>query len=237
MKLFFIYSGLIVFAFSCKKNPIVIEPNPKFTISLNHVVETSHLSLYKDWYTNQAGNKYRVRHLRYFISNIVLKRNTGNNVFLPVHWLVDVESELSTVRTWLQNVEGNYNGISFFIGVDSASNVTDALGSNLEVQNMAWPDMMGGGYHFLQFEGDYVSKDTVGFAMHLGRNSQLVKIDINKDFSVLKNGTNLKLTMDLSEWFKNPYTYNFDTDGNYIMGIDSLMQKISKNGNDVFQIH
>ena len=36
---------------------------------------------------------------------------------------------------------------------------------------MAWPDVMGGGYHFLKLEGHY-KKDSLlaGYAMHIGQN-------------------------------------------------------------------
>lgn len=233
----YLYMVLFFFVLACKKKIIVTEPAPQFKISLSHRVDSAVLSLSSQWYTNAAGNTYRVRHLRYFISNLILKEKFGVSTLLPIHWLVDAENYNTWSHTWAQDLAGSYSGISFYIGVDSASNITDSLGTDLQVQNMAWPDAMGGGYHFLQFEGDYISNDTVGFALHLGRNPQLVKIDIDKDFLIQKNGTDLKLTMNVSEWFKNPYVYNLDADGNYIMGNDTLMQKIAKNGSDVFQIY
>ena len=49
---------------------------------------------------------------------------------------------------------------------------------------MAWPTAMGGGYHFMKVEGHYLdtSNTIQGFAIHLGKNNNLVNVLINQYF-------------------------------------------------------
>jgi hypothetical protein len=103
---------------------------------------------------------------------------------------------------------------------------------------MLWPDVMGGGYHFLKLEGKYLDslKNEKGIAIHIGLNSSLVNHHpINSDIKIVENNTSsVKLAMNLNEWFMNPYTFDFNRDGNYTMGDSTAMNFIKNNGNDVF---
>jgi hypothetical protein len=102
---------------------------------------------------------------------------------------------------------------------------------------MAWPDMMGGGYHFMKLEGSYVdSTGTYGYAMHVGKNAYLVNCTMSHHFD-LNTGLNAKeLVMNVNEWFKNPAIYDFNVDGNYSMGVMAAMTKLKNNGTDIFTI-
>jgi hypothetical protein len=104
---------------------------------------------------------------------------------------------------------------------------------------MYWPDEMGGGYHFLKFEGNYLNSDnkTKGFALHLGTNPLLIKHQkINQVIQLNKNiSDTIELNMNINKWFDGETTYNFLVDGNYSMGIISLMQKLQSNGKAVFE--
>ena len=71
--------------------------------------------------------------------------------------------------------------------------------------------------------------------MHLGTNACLIPIKINKRIVVSADGlTSVNLIMNINEWFRNPYIFDFNTDGNYIMGNLAAMKKIALNGTDVF---
>ncbi len=132
---------------------------------------------------------------------------------------------------------GIYSSVTFYIGLDSLTNKTGILPNSLENINMAWPDMMGGGYHFMKMEGHFLdSTNTInGYAMHLGKNPNLVTININKQIN-LKINQEKKLIMNINEWYKHPLIYDFNVDGNYSMSVMSAMMKLSKNGKDVFTI-
>jgi hypothetical protein len=71
--------------------------------------------------------------------------------------------------------------------------------------------------------------------MHLGTNACIIPISIAKNITITSGSAlQLNMTMNISEWLKNPNTFNFNTDGNYIMGDSTAMNKITQNGQDVF---
>ena len=95
---------------------------------------------------------------------------------------------------------------------------------------------MGGGYHFMKLEGYYVDKTgTWGYTVHVGSNKHLIKtMVIKKPFSIGSDAANIRLSMNINNWYKSPYLYDFDKDGNYTMNNDTSMAKIAANGYYVF---
>jgi hypothetical protein len=104
---------------------------------------------------------------------------------------------------------------------------------------MEWPATMGGGYHFLKLEGHYRDNGSeVGYATHLGTNMMLVKCVIPAAVLDIRGGQTqqVKLTMNLNEWYQNPQTYSFKADGDYSMNDMALMAKLRNNARDVFTL-
>ena len=63
----------------------------------------------------------------------------------------------------------------------------------------------------------------------------LIPITILKNITISSgSATSLNMHMNINEWLRNPNTFNFNTDGNYIMGDSTAMNKITQNGHDVF---
>ena len=96
---------------------------------------------------------------------------------------------------------------------------------------------MGGGYHFLKFEGMFRKDNSqFGYAIHIGNNSCQSIIKIYKSIIITNTkGNEITIKMNINEIFKNPAVYNLDIDGNYTMGNQLLMKKIVKNYQDIFQ--
>ena len=100
---------------------------------------------------------------------------------------------------------------------------------------MAWPDVMGGGYHFMKLEGHFKkpADQPAGYAMHLGDNGYQVDLSFPIEFEITTEGITLVADIDAMQWFTNPYDFDFDVDGNYTMGIGPLMDKLTQNGQTV----
>lgn len=229
---------VLLSAVSCNKDKYNAEP-PGFgnmAIAINYDVDGSPLSFDSVYYTNQAGNVYTVSRLQYYVSGIKLYKNGELAYTLDSIFYVDAR-KASTNNIILRNIPSfNYDQIVFTIGVEDKFNIHGQIASTLENVAMEWPDMMGGGYHFLKLEGHFKdSTTTPGFAMHLGKTGMQPLCTVNKKFYVpINTTTNYDLTMNVNEWFKNPKTYNFLTDGVYTMGDMILMEKLRMNGCDVF---
>jgi hypothetical protein len=223
---------------SCKNDKYNSEPSGygDFKININYNIDGKPLAFDTIMYTNDAGNNYSVTRLQYYISGLKFYKDgelkySTNDIFY-------IDAKVNSTNTIsIKNIPSYaYDYVTFYIGIDNASNIHGNIPSTAENVAMEWPDMMGGGYHFIKLEGHYKENNqNIGFAMHLGNKDMQPTCAVYKTVYAAANRTSgFNLNMNINEWFRNPYTYNFSTDGVYTMGNMMLMNKIKSNGNDVF---
>lgn len=238
-KYLLIFLGVFVLN-SCKKDDELVpvtETQNSLSINISYDVDGQPLLFDTLLYTNAAGSTYGISRLWYYLSQISLVRVDSSIVILKPYQFVDASSSSTNKITLTGIPTGNYIGMQFNIGLDSGLNITNILPTTMENLNMEWPVQMGGGYHFMKFEGHASdSAGDYGFAMHLGLNGYLVKCSIWQPVQVNAGETVLGLTMNPNEWFRNPQVYDFNVDGNYSMGLMSAMLKLKQNGSDVFSL-
>lgn len=220
---------------SCKDDDDKPEPPVNsVTFQLSYHVDNEPLVFDTLRYQNKAGNLYSVTRLQYYISNLVFLRQGGEEEREIVQY-VDAEVPSSNTFHITGLPQGTYTGLRFLVGLNKEKNKTGALPGTQENVNMAWPDPMGGGYHFMKLEGHFTNGGApVGYAVHLGRDTALVHVNINQTFTIGQS-TTLKLAMNLNKWYETPNEYDL-ADGNYTMGSIPNMLLIAANGNDVFTI-
>lgn len=225
---------------SCKKDKEDEQPQPQPQyVSVNLSFECDGAALVKDQfnYTNAAGNNYSVNRLQFYLADFTLRKTDGTEVKSDEVVYVDCFANKNLSFNLSKIPQGTYDRIKFCIGLPPSQNITGALPNTIDNTNMAWPDMMGGGYHFLKMEGQFKhAGNTYGYALHLGKNPHLVRIESSKSFNLTGTSSTLSMKMNINEWFRTPHTYDLNSDGNYTMGTDSLMLKIAENGTDVFII-
>lgn len=234
--LFFLLGFFIIVA-SCKKNDNNATPDNSLTIHIVHTVDTKTLYWDSLIYTNASSELYSVSRLEYFLSNFHFYKN--NTLVYQKDTVLYVNAQLLKNDCSLSNFpEGSYDSVSFLIGVDSAHNIHDSLPPTASNIGMEWPDAMGGGYHFMKFEGHWLdtNSNTPGFAMHLGTNAYLIATGAKGTFVKSNSINSITLNMNLNAWFNEPNKYSFQNDGVYTMGNATLMQKIKENGSHVFTI-
>ncbi len=225
---------------SCKKDVTVITNPPipvqGIDLTVSYKVDNTVLQANTMIYKTLAGYDYSVTTLNYYISQLSLIKADSSCILLKDYQYINALVPANNQMILKDIPAGNYIGMKFNIGLDPLHNKSDALPVTNENINMQWPDAMGGGYHMLRLEGYYKDiSGTYGYAMHLGTDSCLVPIKIYKPVTIIKNTkTPVHLVMNINEWFQNPYKYDFNIDGNYIMGNMQAMKKISGNGMDVF---
>ena len=151
---------------------------------------------------------------------------------------------------------GSYDSVSFILGITEEKNKSN-LFVNPPEMIMAWPAVLGGGYHYMMLNGKW--KDTLGslspFNLHLGigqlysgntYNTDSIYAFVQNYFRVNlpgsaftlrdKDSLVFNLTMHIDRWFDTPHVYDFNFWGGHIMQKQPAMQTISENGCDVFQI-
>ena len=137
--------------------------------------------------------------------------------------------------------EGNYT-LSFIYGFNQADNIDNAY-NDLNTASWNWPAMLGGGYHFLQFDGMYdVNTDTPKpFNYHNGtaRVSEGVFEQNFVPFNLTNNlqieaGSVIEIKMDIAEWFKNPYSWDLDMYNTPLMPNYEAQKLMQQNAATVF---
>ena len=214
------------------------EEPESLTLRIKHEVSGTALALDTGAYVNGAGNSYTVARLQYYVSGIELEADGGAGVALEGSHYLD-GADPSTFE-WMvpAPAAADYQGVTLHVGLTAAENVTGGLPNTTENIDMAWPDPMGGGYHFLKLEGHYTAPDDseVGFALHIGGNDFLVTATVAEPYTLVAGAQEMTLVMDLNEWMDNPHTFDFDSDGNYTMNDPAAKQKLMENGADVFSL-
>ena len=236
------------------------KPKEQAGINLNIGYEANGKTLVTDTlcYENEAGNRFLVTEIQWFLSNIELKNETGDWVLLHQRGLADtldisrafyIDTNLPETQTLHSGPVnfGHYTAIRFTFGLDDIDNYTGLFNDPPESE-MFWPDLLGGGYHYMKLNGKFVGSDgrLQPLAIHLGigqnedhtefyQNYFIVELPI--DFSVTANTDNpMDLTMVIDNWFRNPNLYDFNEFGSHIMQNQAAQRLLSGNGQDVFRI-
>jgi hypothetical protein len=251
-----------VFISCCKKPP---EPEPETGhISFKFTHNVDGLPLQKDTmiYVNTAGNPYEINEVKYFISDVTLYKSDGTATIIDDWKNINyVDIDIPSTLTWSVYDDipaGTYDSINFVFGINAAKNISFMFVNYPEV-NMMWPDVLGGGYHYMMLNGKW--KDTVdvvnNFNFHMGV-GQLYHSDAtdcvdsiylpfiqnyftvslhNSSFTLADNATkNIEIVMNIDSWFKTPHDFDFNHWGQNIMQNQPAMQMAKENGFDVFTI-
>jgi hypothetical protein len=225
-----------IVAWGCQKEDQ--EPLKELIFSFGHEVNGEKVFPDTLMHPHAGGYLYGISRLEYFISNIRLLTSKGEVWEIDGAYYVNAFRASTHILESKLVPEGRYKGLAFYIGLPEALNQSGALPTTLENLNMAWPDQMGGGYHFLKLEGKYgkEGEERHGYAFHLGENLYLVEVKVEGEFWLKEKENGLKLVMDIAEWLQNPYLIDFEKHGSHSMYDDALKQKLAANGSSVFRI-
>lgn len=253
-----------VFVWGCKKDTDIVTPEStsgKIKIIFSHVVGNNPLILNSNQYFNEAGNQYEIYDLMYFISDVKLHLHQRAPLLIDqwtaIHY---VDAEIPSTLIW--NVydsipQGVVDSVSFVFGISEQRNQSFMF-VNPPESNMAWPDILGGGYHYMMINGKWIDPQQMQqpFDFHLGigqiytdtitYNTNSITGFVQNYFevtlptpglSITANSTSLlKLQMDVSSWFKTPHSWDFNYWGGSVMQRQRAMNVIKENGFDVFSV-
>ncbi len=229
----------LVVLWACAKeappSPAVPWPAPRTVLVVEHHVDQVPLRADTVQYVNAAGHAYSVTRLEYYLSGLTLLGAPGT----PDHpiagpWYINGSAVNSHDLGALP--AGQYAGATMQLGLPASLNLSGALPATMTNVNMAWPGPMGGGYHFMKFEGHFIHNgQPTGFAMHLGRNENLVHCAMPGQFLLDGTADTLVLRFNLNEVFRTPHTYDLVT-GTQSMGSMMLMGLLRDNISDAFTL-
>jgi len=202
-------------------------------INFKHYVDDIELIANEMIYTNPSNDNYSIQTLRYLISDITLHTNNGDETVLNEVHFIDISIDSTLILNIPQINYQNYTSISFTMGLDSIKNITNLFLNENFFPSFVWPEFLGGGYHYMQLEGDF---NTVfnGYTTHTGGTNG-IDFSFNKIFSIT-DITDININMEITNWYKNPEIFDLTTDG--IMGDINKQTILKANGiEDVFSVN
>ena len=229
--------ALIILISSCGETSEINES--KVLLNFNHHCDNIALSDDLLSHTNEAGENYNVLTLKYIVTDIKLTSSNKDHeeiIIKDLHY-VDI-SDPSTMFIESEVIENGSYILSFRFGLDSTDNVSNSLVNESFHPTMAWPDMMGGGYHYMKLEGSYLNDSTfynthTGPTMGMDHSFSVIfenEININDDTEILE----YSLDMNVNNWYHNPHTINLAPA--IMMDMPKQMQLMSNGMTDVFTI-
>jgi hypothetical protein len=212
-------------------------------INFNHYwdgVEVTSSDFNSETYINANNDVLTISKLRYLVSNITLHKPDGTSDKLLDYYLVDLSNNTSFGISDVA-VE-NYSSISFTFGFNEADNI-DGNYLDLNSTSWNWPTMLGGGYHFMQFEGKYGATGTENpFAYHNGTARVSTGVfeqnffNVSLDASINTEDVTVEINMNIDQWFENPNTWDLDTYNINLMPNYDAQKLMQQNGASVFSI-
>ena len=226
-----------LFINSCKPTEENLET--RIQLSFSHHANGSQLSADSMIHTNVAGEKFNVKTLAYLLSDITLHNEDGSSILLKEIQYININEQSSLYFESDVIDNGSYNALSFRFGLDTIKNISNNYVNENFHSTMAWPEPMGGGYHYMKLEGAFTN-DSNFYNTHTGG---LMEMDFSFSKSLDINGFNidndtenkgLMINMDLNNWYQNPHTINLAPA--IMMDMTKQMQLMNNGMNDVFSV-
>jgi hypothetical protein len=143
--------------------------NAKLAIRFKNYVGDKPLKLDSVSYKNALGQSYSVGMFKYYVGNFHLKNTSGEEFVSKGYYLINQEDE-NSMQVAIENIpQGEYNAISFTLGIDSIDNCSGAQSGALDpVNGMFWA--WNSGYIFFKMEGISAASRSTGkrLEFHIG---------------------------------------------------------------------
>ena len=231
----------------------------RLTLHFEHLINGGQIQFDQMNYINAAGNHYEVNEIQWFISDITLVSISGEEFLLDeggfAHY---IDTDLPETWQWVLPDEiptGDYKSIKITFGIKGKKNFPNTF-PNTPESNMIWPYQLGGdngGYHYMKLNGFWMNTldQRSPFNFHVGVGQEYdnegtiigfvqnwFETELSNSSFTLAPGQvkELKMIMNVENWFKDPNLFDFNIYGSMIMNNQEAMGKISENGHDVFSV-
>ncbi len=198
-------------------------------------------------FTNANGELISIERLRYLISDITFTTSDNEQIVFDVYNLVDVTNSTNLSFTPQATIPvGNYTNVSFTFGFDNEDNSENYTDLNSASFNV--PDMLGGGYHYMQFDGKFINSANAeqGFNYHAiravdnpGMNPTFPQdtfFTVNLGAMTISNTVDIEVEMNIAEWFRTPNQWDLNVLNTVLMPNAMAQIMMFENGQNVFSL-
>ena len=239
---------LVVCFAACETNDDPIE-NSSVSIDFSHrfnqqAVTSNNFNALQ--YTNGFGTTLSLTRLRYLISEISFTNQQGIKTLVKDYQLIDVGENTGMLIDGITLAEGTYS-LNMRFGFSETAN-TSSIYPDLNSASWNVPQMLGGGYHYMQMEGrflDYNNQESI-YAYHTISAVQNPGPDnIREDTSIAltlgeinitQDAIQINVTMDIDQWFENPNLWDLNLLNGMLMGNYTAQKLMQENGQTVFSL-
>lgn len=191
-------------------------------------------------FTTQNGEVISMERLQYLVSNVYV-----GNIKKP-YQLINIGENTGSEIVFDEASQGN-NFIKFTFGFADADNIDGAY-QDLNSTSFNVPAMLGGGYHFMQFDGKYKDNNNqdANFNYHVIRAAdtsnpmnvilQDTSFEVEIGTFEFSKNTTIEIKMNVAEWFKNPNLWDLNVLNTVLMPNFNAQIKMSENGRNVFSL-
>ena len=234
---------------SCKNDDDTTTSTPDVTVNFNFTHNwdgdnITNADFETTEYINAFGTTQTISKLDYLISDITFTNSEGLAFTAGDYNLVSARAATNTSFT--PNIEipaGEYT-VSFTFGFNDEDNI-DGEYADLTSANWGVPTTLGGGYHYMRLEGkfDDGSPTPANYAYHAIRAFNMntstttdTSFEVSLGQITIGESTEVEVKMDVSEWFKNPNTWNLNELNSALMMNYDAQIMMSENGVSVFSL-
>lgn len=195
-------------------------------------------------FTTDFGDVINITRLRYLLSRIELRNQAGEVFSFTAYQLIDIVNPTTNTVTPAIEIPSGVYTISFVYGFNEEDNV-DAAYSDLNALNFNWPEDLGGGYHFMQFDGNYDvdTGDPKPFNYHNGTarvskgvfEQNFVAFDIPQTVAIT-NDVKITIAMNIAEWFRDPFIWDLSMFDVNLMPNYEAQKNMNRNAGSVFSV-
>lgn len=175
----------------------------KLSFHLHTMVGTSPAT-YGTQFQDVSGRKFNLSDLRYYISNIILIKNDGNELPLTGKVILvnptESEYELGNVPV------ASYKGFKFMVGLDSATNHSDpttySANDPLSIQSPSIHWSWNSGYIFMKIEGQVDTTIAsngpldLSYFYHIGLDEFKRNVDFSADAFAVVSGSDYEIGLE-----------------------------------------
>ncbi|SFN43733.1 hypothetical protein SAMN04487989_101420 [Bizionia echini] len=239
----------ILFSCSEDNDDNLIAPLPQAAITFNFThnwdgTTINNNNLQTETVINAHGEVMSMTRLRYLISRFELTNENGQTYRFNGYKFTDLSDE-TTYNFSPENNNipiGTYT-LKFIWGFNETDNIDGAY-TDLNSASWNWPAMLGGGYHFMQFDGMYnVNTTAMPYNFHNGTarvsmdvfEQNFAEIVLETPITIINNAS-IEVKMNIAEFFKNPNTWDLNVLDTPLMPNYDAQKMMQENVLTVFSI-
>ena len=197
-------------------------------------------------YTNGFGTTLSLTRLRYLISEISFTNQQGIKTLVKDYQLIDVGQNTGMLIDGITLAEGTYS-LNMRFGFTETAN-TSSIYPDLNAASWNVPQMLGGGYHYMQMEGRFLDLNnqesiyayhTISAVQNPGpdniREDTSIALTLG-EINITQDAIQINVTMDIDQWFENPNLWDLNLLNGMLMGNYTAQKLMNQNGRSVFSL-